>query len=60
MLGPGNEEAAKEALSTWPGYLQIGGGIGEGNAKGWIEKGAEKVGYCTPVPYFGIITVMSY
>ena len=43
MLGPGNETAAQEALSTWPGALQLGGGINESNAKQWIEKGAEKV-----------------
>ena len=44
MLGPGNEEAAKEALSAWPGHLQVGGGINDGNAKDWIDAGAEKVG----------------
>ena len=44
MLGPGNEEAAMEALSVWPGHLQVGGGITAENAKGWIERGAEKVG----------------
>lgn len=43
MLGPNNEDAAREALQTWPGGLQVGGGIGEGNAAGWIEAGAEKV-----------------
>ncbi|KAI6244693.1 1-(5-phosphoribosyl)-5-[(5-phosphoribosylamino)methylideneamino] imidazole-4-carboxamide isomerase [Erysiphe necator] len=43
MLGPGNESAAKEALSEWPGNLQIGGGITNLNAKNWIEWGAEKV-----------------
>jgi phosphoribosylformimino-5-aminoimidazole carboxamide ribotide isomerase len=43
MLGPGNEEAAKEALSAWPGHLQIGGGINDENAKDWIDAGAEKV-----------------
>ena len=32
-LGPGNEEAAKEALKAWPGGLQIGGGINAENAK---------------------------
>ncbi|MEI6176411.1 MAG: phosphoribosylformimino-5-aminoimidazole carboxamide ribotide isomerase, partial [Verrucomicrobiota bacterium] len=26
-LGPGNDEAAREALAAWPGGLQIGGGI---------------------------------
>lgn len=43
MLGPGNDAAAQEALSAWPGGLQIGGGINGTNAKQWIEKGAEKV-----------------
>ncbi|RDW78406.1 phosphoribosylformimino-5-aminoimidazole carboxamide ribotide isomerase [Coleophoma crateriformis] len=43
MLGPGNEEAAREALSEWKGGLQIGGGITDQNAKQWIEWGAEKV-----------------
>ena len=43
MLGPGNQEAATEALSAWPGRLQVGGGIDAGNARMWIERGAEKV-----------------
>ena len=43
MLGPGNEEAAIESLSSWPGHLQVGGGITANNAKQWIERGAEKV-----------------
>lgn len=43
MLGPGNSEAAKEALATWPGGLQVGGGITDQNAKEWIDAGAEKV-----------------
>ena len=45
MLGPGNEQAAQEALSAWPGALQVGGGINERNAKLWIDRGAEKVGF---------------
>src|SRR5436305_7387244 len=43
MLGPGNEQAAKEALSAWPEHLQIGGGITDENAKKWIDAGADKV-----------------
>lgn len=43
MLGPGNEEAAIEALSAWPKHLQVGGGITCENAKQWIRRGAEKV-----------------
>ncbi|ORX45134.1 Phosphoribosylformimino-5-aminoimidazole carboxamide ribotide isomerase [Piromyces finnis] len=42
-LGPNNDEAAKEALSTWPGNLQIGGGINIDNAQEWIDNGASKV-----------------
>jgi len=43
MLGPGNDEAAQEALRAWKGGMQVGGGITEKNARGWIERGAEKV-----------------
>ncbi|KAK8076563.1 hypothetical protein PG994_003835 [Apiospora phragmitis] len=43
MLGPKNDAAATEALAAWPGGLQVGGGINDGNARGWVEKGAEKV-----------------
>lgn len=43
MLGPGNEEAAQEALSAWPNGLQVGGGIKDSNAKRWIDAGAERV-----------------
>ncbi|RDL39312.1 Uncharacterized protein BP5553_03652 [Venustampulla echinocandica] len=43
MLGPGNEEASKEALAAWPGGLQVGGGITDRNACEWIERGAERV-----------------
>ena len=42
-LGPGNDEAAKEALSAYPGGLQIGGGITPENAASWIEAGASHV-----------------
>jgi phosphoribosylformimino-5-aminoimidazole carboxamide ribotide isomerase len=43
MLGPGNEDAAAEALSAWPGGLQVGGGITALNAQGWLERGASHV-----------------
>lgn len=49
MLGPGNEEAAKEALAAWPGGLQVGGGITDKNAKQWIEWGAERVSWAALV-----------
>ncbi|MDF1811675.1 MAG: phosphoribosylformimino-5-aminoimidazole carboxamide ribotide isomerase [Verrucomicrobiales bacterium] len=42
-LGPGNEEAAKSALSAWPGGLQIGGGITAENAADWLAAGASHV-----------------
>src|ERR1700712_5270935 len=50
MLGPGNQDAAREALAAWPGHLQVGGGITHGNAKEWIEAGAEKVSPIAWVP----------
>jgi phosphoribosylformimino-5-aminoimidazole carboxamide ribotide isomerase len=42
-LGPGTEEAAKEALGVWPDGLQIGGGIHAGNAAEWLAAGASHV-----------------
>lgn len=42
-LGPGNDTAAEEALSTWPDGLQIGGGVDDTNAKYWLSVGASKV-----------------
>lgn len=43
MLGPGNEEAAALALKSYPGGLQIGGGITAENAKQYIDLGASHV-----------------
>ncbi|NLG15208.1 MAG: phosphoribosylformimino-5-aminoimidazole carboxamide ribotide isomerase [Lentisphaerae bacterium] len=43
MLGPGNQDAAMEALSQHPGTLQIGGGITPENAQFWLENGAQKL-----------------
>ena len=43
-LGPGNDGAAREALSAWRGGMHLGGGITEDNAKEWLEAGAEKAG----------------
>lgn len=42
-LGPGNEEAAREALAAWPDGLHLGGGVTADNAAEWIAAGAEKV-----------------
>ena len=35
MLGPGNEDAAKQAIEAWPGRLQLGGGVSDTNAQKW-------------------------
>lgn len=43
MLGPGNEDAALEALSAYPGGLQVGGGITDENASRWLARGASQV-----------------
>lgn len=42
-LGPGNEDAALQALHAFPGGLQIGGGISDENAGFWIDSGASHV-----------------
>ncbi|HEY1082558.1 MAG TPA: phosphoribosylformimino-5-aminoimidazole carboxamide ribotide isomerase [Prosthecobacter sp.] len=43
LLGPGNEKAAKEALTAYPQGLQVGGGIRPENAAGYLEAGASHV-----------------
>ncbi len=43
LLGPGNEEAARQALGVYPGGLQVGGGINANNAKSWLEAGASHI-----------------
>lgn len=43
LLGPGNEEAATEALAAAPGTLQVGGGVNADNAPLWLERGASGV-----------------
>ena len=43
MLGPGNEEAAMEALRAYPGGLQVGGGITPANAFRYLDAGASHV-----------------
>lgn len=42
-LGPGNDGAAEEALASWPGGMQIGGGVTTDNAGMWLDKGASHV-----------------
>ncbi|HHB75804.1 MAG TPA: phosphoribosylformimino-5-aminoimidazole carboxamide ribotide isomerase [Desulfobulbus sp.] len=55
MLGPGNEEAAVEALAAWPGGLQIGGGVNSDNAELWLERGASHVIVTSYVFHDGIL-----
>lgn len=51
MLGPGNDEAARQSLAAWPNGLQVGGGIKDVNAKEWIDAGAEKVRSTASIGY---------
>jgi len=43
QLGPGNQSAARAALATWPGGLQLGGGVTIDNAGMWLDAGAAAV-----------------
>jgi phosphoribosylformimino-5-aminoimidazole carboxamide ribotide isomerase len=43
QLGPGNRDAALEALAAWPNGLQLGGGVSVENAAEWINAGASQV-----------------
>lgn len=42
-LGPGNDQAAAEALSAWPEGMQIGGGVNADNAADFLAQGASHV-----------------
>lgn len=42
-LGPGNDSAARAALSAYPGGLQYGGGVGLDNAASYLDAGASHV-----------------
>lgn len=42
-LGPGNDEAARLALQSWPGGMQIGGGITLENGAHWLDCGASHI-----------------
>ncbi len=59
MLGPGNGEAARDALQTWPSGMQVGGGITDENAKQWIEWGAERVSVAFRYRYLNVIRLAS-
>jgi phosphoribosylformimino-5-aminoimidazole carboxamide ribotide isomerase len=43
MLGPGNRDAAMDALRAYPGGLQVGGGVTAANAVEWLDAGASHV-----------------
>jgi phosphoribosylformimino-5-aminoimidazole carboxamide ribotide isomerase len=43
MLGPGNDQAALEALAAYPDGMQLGGGINQDNALKWLKAGASHV-----------------
>lgn len=43
MLGKGNEDAAIDALTAYPGGLQVGGGITPDNAGTFLDAGASHV-----------------
>jgi phosphoribosylformimino-5-aminoimidazole carboxamide ribotide isomerase len=43
MLGKGNETEAEAALRAFPGGLQIGGGLDDGNAARYLDAGASHV-----------------
>jgi len=42
-LGPGNDQAAAEALAAFPGGFHLGGGVNESNAVSWLDRGASHV-----------------
>jgi len=43
MLGPGNEDSARRALSAFPGGMHVGGGMRPDNAAAFLEAGASHV-----------------
>jgi len=42
-LGPGNRDAAMEALNAYPGGMHFGGGVNPDNAKDFLDAGASHV-----------------
>ncbi len=43
MLGAGNDQAARDALSAYPGGMHVGGGINLENAASYLDGGASHV-----------------
>lgn len=59
MLGPGNEAEAISALKTFPGGMQIGGGINPENAGAYLDAGASHVIVTSYVFYNGFINLVN-
>ncbi len=55
MLGRGNEEAAKLALQTYPGGLQIGGGLNDCNGGEYLDAGASHLIFTSFVVADGVL-----
>lgn len=55
QLGPGNEEAAAEALASYPSGLQIGGGVNGDNCALWLDRGASHVIITSWVFHDGVV-----
>lgn len=55
QLGPGNKNAARQALAAWPGGMQLGGGVNISNAKDWLDAGAGAVIITSWVFHNGVI-----
>jgi len=55
MLGPGNEDAAREAFQAFPQGLQAGGSITPENAGYWLDQGAAAIIVTTYVFKEGMI-----
>lgn len=54
-LGPGNDQAAREALAAYPMGLQLGGGVTADNACEWLDAGASHVIVTSWVFHSGVI-----
>jgi phosphoribosylformimino-5-aminoimidazole carboxamide ribotide isomerase len=58
-LGPGNDQAARQALSAWPEGMQLGGGITADNAKFWLAAGASRVIVTSYIFHDGLVDMAS-
>jgi phosphoribosylformimino-5-aminoimidazole carboxamide ribotide isomerase len=55
MLGPGNHEAARAAVASFPNGLQVGGGITPQNAAEYLDAGASHVIMTSYVFHSGVV-----